>query len=89
MFSSIVVQKCESQEEWLLLRKCFVNSFGNYPLYVHYFPGNENRNEFLGKYLDSCRRVVTEKCGIILSVKSCLKKIKDCDVGIQVNFISK
>uniref|UniRef100_H2ZKJ2 Uncharacterized protein n=1 Tax=Ciona savignyi TaxID=51511 RepID=H2ZKJ2_CIOSA len=59
-----------SQDDWDVVRECYVQSFLRYPLYKYMVPDDKKRADFLRAYLDANYEVtVASGNGILLAVK--------------------
>ncbi|XP_002127261.2 uncharacterized protein LOC100180340 [Ciona intestinalis] len=63
------IELTTSQEDWELVRECYVQSFHRYPLYKYMIPDDNKRDAFLRAYLDANYDVtVATGQGILLRI---------------------
>ncbi|XP_002127007.2 uncharacterized protein LOC100185053 [Ciona intestinalis] len=70
MNRNVRIELSTSQEDWKVVRECYVQSFHRYPLYKYMIPDDNKRDAFLRAYLDANYDVtVATGQGILLAVK--------------------
>uniref|UniRef100_F6XPN3 N-acetyltransferase domain-containing protein n=2 Tax=Ciona intestinalis TaxID=7719 RepID=F6XPN3_CIOIN len=72
MNRNVRIELSTSQEDWKVVRECYVQSFHRYPLYKYMIPDDNKRNAFLRAYLDANYDVtVGSGEGILLVMRIC------------------
>lgn len=83
------VEQSRGELDWLKIKEIFVRSFMKYPLYKYLVPNEDNRQEFLRRYLEATYDVaVRHGNSILLSVNVYEKSHnKEAEVSDYVRLI--
>uniref|UniRef100_H2ZKJ6 N-acetyltransferase domain-containing protein n=1 Tax=Ciona savignyi TaxID=51511 RepID=H2ZKJ6_CIOSA len=88
MNKNIVIELSTSQQDWELVRECYVQSFRRYPLYKYMVPDDNKRDAFLRAYLNANYEVtVANGNGILLVLKILEEELDNMAVEGGILFV--
>ncbi|XP_078485543.1 uncharacterized protein LOC108950278 [Ciona intestinalis] len=81
---NVRIELSTSQEDWELIRECYVQSFHRYPLYKYMIPDDNKRDAFLRAYLDANYDVtVATGQGILLAIRHISADVNNNDITTE------